>query len=122
MRDTDRRIADAIRAIELSLEPSRWTDGNHLDATSGQKVFEDERKAAQHLEGIKSRRAQLAGWIGSLVMIDRELAETAIAESTDPRAIAKAQSDLVKGDAAAAAGKARDAIDHYAEAWGRVTP
>lgn len=120
-KDTDKRIADAIAHLTRSLDPAAWIDADHLDAKKGDHVFDEERETVKKLDSIKNPSAGLAaaiaGWIDDLVTADRLLAATAIAEGGAAKDVAKAGTELAKGDAERAAGKPDQAIDRYRNAW-----
>ena len=121
-----KEIGEAIKHIDHSLESDLWVDDSHLDSKDGDKVFEEEKKAVDHL--LKVKNTSVSEEIADLVQIDRDLAETAINEipatANDPKKQdevddkrAKANQELAKGDSDRTAGKPKDAIDHYEKAW-----
>jgi probable HAF family extracellular repeat protein len=128
-RDDRKHLDDAIAALNRSLRPEYWVDPNHLAAKTGKLVFDQEKQAVSKLTECLNRKRPastiskplLQDWINRLVLADRTLAETAINEAIgaagDPRKIADAQKHLANGDAKDAAGKHRDAIEQYCQAW-----
>ena len=121
-----KEIGEAIKHLDHSLEPELWVDDAHLDPREGEKVFEEEKKAVEHL--LKVKNTSVSQEIADLVQIDRDLAETAIDEipaaANDPNRQdevdekrAKANEELAKGDADRNASKPKEAIDHYKKAW-----
>lgn len=120
-KDTDKRIAEAIKHLQKSLDNSAWVDDNHLNGKKGEKVFDEERETVKKLGEIKNPSAGLAasiaGWIDSLVAADRTLATTAIAEGGSAKDLAKANDEVAEGDTDRNNGKFTKAIDHYKHAW-----
>ncbi len=118
---TDKKIGEAIKHLQKSLDNAAWVDDNHLDGKRAEKVFDEERETVKKLGDIKnpspSLAASIAGWIDSLVAADRILATTAISEGGSVADLAKANSELAEGDASEATGDFRKAIDHYKHAW-----
>jgi len=123
------RLTDAIRKLDDASNPDVWqSDGNHLVCTRGDAIFNRYKDAVQKLmdmiqdtstDGIPD--AMVQNWINTLVAIDRDLAQTAITEATDPGKIAKALKDLAAGDADAVGGSFDRAIEDYRKAWNGVT-
>jgi tetratricopeptide (TPR) repeat protein len=68
--------------------------------------------------------ATIQRWINILVAIDRNLAQTAIAEASvpgvSPRKIANVMEELAKGNADGSRGDYDKAIEHYERAWKEV--
>ena len=126
-KDID-RLTDAIRKLDDASNPDVWLpDGNHLVCTDGDAIFNRYKDAVQKLmEMIQDTStpaipdATIQNWINVLVAIDRDLAQTAIIEASDPKKIAKALEDLDKGDADAARGDFDTAIEDYRRAWNGV--
>ena len=116
-KDVERPVADAIAALEKSLAPALWIDGDHLDAREGRRVFDEERRAVQALAGIKNPPTWVGDLIARLVAIDRRLVTTAIDESTDAAAVDKARQELAQGDDLRDDGQPAPAIEHYRDAW-----
>jgi hypothetical protein len=121
-----KEIGEAIKHLDHSLEADLWVDDSHLDPRDGDKVFEEEKKAVDHL--LKVKNTSVSQEIADLVQIDRDLAETAIDEipatANNPKEQdevdnerAKANQELAKGDADRDNGKPKEAIDHYEKAW-----
>ncbi len=120
-------IGDTIEHIKLSVATNLWSDETHLYPIKGLRVFAQEKEAVNHLKSLMAVRknlvsdATLQAFIDRLVAIDRGLALTqitdALAQSGKPSEVAKAQSELAKGDTAASHGKSSQAIDYYRSAW-----
>jgi hypothetical protein len=106
-------LSDVIEPLSDSVEPSLWagTDGNHLNPSSGEQVFEDEEKTVGSLSQLIVDETQLL-YIENLVLADRTLASVA-ASGGNLAAIA----ELAKGDASATAGQYVAAIEYYKNAW-----
>ena len=120
------RLKEAIANLNEILAPGLWSpDGNHL-ACNGAKVFDRDEAAIVQLmlmirdttPGISDTTVQ--AWIKVLVAIDRKLAQTAIAEATDPRRIADALGELANGDNDASHNDYDKAVEHYQTAWRKV--
>jgi hypothetical protein len=121
-RETDKRIAEAVRDIKASLDPKRWIDDSHLTAKKGEHIFQEEKEAVEHLRDIKGPAAgAVAGLVAQLVDIDRTLAQIAIEGATDPKTIAKANKEMEEAAEEFAEGKPSDAIEHYEQAWKAAT-
>ncbi len=119
-RSDDKRIEKAIDSINDSLKDAYWVvdDDFHL-TDKGKKVFDEEKKAVKDL--MKVRRTDVQSVIDALVGADEVLAATAIADAIEQggneRDIARAEAEMVKGEADVAAGKPDKAIDHFKRAW-----
>jgi hypothetical protein len=127
-RDQQAALRIAAAALQRSLNPHLWTDGNH---PSSRGVFTDEKQAADALAALSHERRNtlpagtVQGWIDSIVGDDRALAAIAIDDATSAGDTAKelgqASRELAAGDSAADHGRAADAIEHYANAWQQVS-
>jgi hypothetical protein len=99
-RRTDRKIEQAIKEIEDSLDPQLWLDDSHL-TDKGKKVFHEEREAANKLTQIKDPPAEVASVLDAFVVADQALARTAIDEAIaaggDPRKLTDAERQMAKG-------------------------
>ena len=136
--DESKRIAKAIKQIEKSLDAKLWVDGLHLDSEHGKKVFGKEWKAVKNLRRLLKRPDKFSDGAVSaaqtatayLVQADRLLASVKIQETQDApvldsekrqrkvdKLLAKANTQMDKGDAAIDAGKPDKAIKHYGKAW-----
>ena len=130
-KDID-RLTDAIRKLDDASNPDVWLpDGNHLGCTQGDAIFNRYKDAVQKLmEMIQDTStpgvpdATIQNWINVLMAIDRDLAQTAIAEANAAgvaqNRIDKALADLSQGDADAARGSFDKAIEDYRNAWNGV--
>ena len=128
--ETDKWIADALKNLDESLDPSRWMDASHLDPILGNEVFDAEKKAAKPLQqilgggaptGVKNAVADI---INGLLDVDSTLAQTAIdsveaacASVECPKELTKAGEKMAEAAAERAMGHAEKAIGHYKEAW-----
>jgi nitrous oxidase accessory protein NosD len=119
--DTDKKINEAIKQINKSLDRPNWTDDSHITTN---KIFDDEKNAVKQLMGIKNPPAGVTQAIMDLVAGDELLAQTAIADAIaangKPSAIADAQDEIEKAEAEAAKGHWDAAIDHYKHAWEKI--
>ena len=120
IKDTDKRIADAIKDIQSSLDRPNWIDANHIDGKNADKVFEDEKHAVKALMGVKDPvPAGVTNAINDLLEADRLLAQTAIDDAAggDPKKLAEAEKEMDKATDEIAKGHYDNAIDHYKNAW-----
>ena len=119
------RLRDVIKKLNDSLDPSLWVDGNHVSRKHGDKVFSSEKDAVGKLVDLIRKGslpdATLQGMIDKLVHADRILAEGAIAGSSDAHKTAEAQEELVRAADDALHGRFGDAIEHYRNAWKKVS-
>ena len=120
------KLDEAIKHLTKSLDSDLWTDGNHLSAKHGEKVFNEEKDAIVKLvELMKDKKSKipdtvLQDFVHRLVGADRALAQVAIDDASiggDPKKIDKANEEAGKGDARALDDKFTDAIEHYRNAW-----
>ena len=119
---TDKRIDDAIAELQKSLDPALWEDACTLSASKGKGLFDDHKKAVQSLMLVTSPAdlvELLEPYIQNIVQADRNLVVCAIEASAggDPDMLAEAAEYLADGDAFAAAGQYKEAIDAYKIAW-----
>ena len=120
-KDADKKIGDAIKAVQASLAPNLWSGPNTLDPKKGDHVFNEERKAVQKLRDIKPPKPEgVGGLVDDLVAIDRLFATNALAGEPPGKDKDKATEDLAKGDQARDAGLHEHAIEHYRNAWKRI--
>ena len=136
-----KKLDDAIKHLAKALDPDLWLDPTHLQPDDGERVFNETKDAVGKLlnliqdknSSIQDRDssihdrdssipdATLQGFIDRIVDADRRLAQTAIndaiAAGGNQQHINKATRELSEGDAAAAAGRFKGAIEHYREAW-----
>ncbi len=118
-----KEIGEAIKHIDKSLDSENWVDDSHLDPKKGHRVFSEEKDAVGHLLKV-TVPPDVSPEIDELVDIDHDLAQTAIDDAealpSNPKRdaeIDKANEEMGKGDADAAADKPKEAIDHYRKAW-----
>jgi predicted outer membrane repeat protein len=113
-------LEDVIVPLANSLDPNLWLgpDGNHLNASVGERVFEDEEKTVGSLSQLIVDQTQLL-YISNLALADRTLATVAIADAAggNQNKLAKATAELTNGDASATAAEYSKAIEHYENAW-----
>jgi len=120
IKDTDKRLADAIAKVQSSLDRPNWTDDNRIDGKQAEKIFTDERAAVNSLMGIKGTMpagAQQA--IMDLLAADRIIAQVAISDAVggDPKKLAAAAEEMNKAQDAINKGDFNVAIDHFMNAW-----
>lgn len=132
----EKEVQDAIKHIRASLVPGLWVDDSHLNARTGDKVFQFEREAANDLKHLLDKkdvpaevRNTARAVSESLVQADRMLANIAFNEAkqvaTTPKAlryINQAKADLMRADgyAGSPTNKNKDyvqAIEFYGKAW-----
>jgi ligand-binding SRPBCC domain-containing protein len=93
-----------------------WLDSTHLACRHGEKAFDDEKKAVEHLQKVTDyaiiSQVQLA--ISSIVQADRLLALTAINEAPAGKDKNKAIENFNKGEAAT---DNKHKIQYYRKAW-----
>jgi hypothetical protein len=148
----DDRINEAIEHINNSLDPELWLSGSEL-GSKGKKVFDEEKQAAIELMKILKKAGVPQGVgddamkaIDKLVLADKDLASTAIAQAEaaaceagclesyngqacpnqdnpDPDCatildeIAKANEEMAKAEEDYGKGDYDKAIEHYKKAW-----
>jgi hypothetical protein len=115
------KVKSAIAHLTRSLNTKYWNDGLHLSKEG--KPALDEIKAAVHdLEAIAPPIYVASTGIDALLAAARTLAQVAIRESTKGATdIQKANGELAKGDADAAASKFEEAAGHFKNAWDLAT-
>ena len=123
-QDAD-KLRDVIKKLNDALVPSLWVDGNHVTSPHGEKVFSSEKDAVGKLTDLIKKGSipdpTLQAMIDKLVHADRILAETAIAASSSVHDIVEAQKELARAADDLAAGRSGEAIEHYRNAWKKVT-
>jgi len=125
-------LSAVASALASALNSHNWqgTDGNHLNPSEGQDVFE------LLVEGVSGRLRQLQKasppsaippqtlqtLLNNVTLAGRTLAAVAISDAAggDPTKLAQANALVAKGDADAAAGKSVSAIVDYEFAWALV--
>jgi hypothetical protein len=118
---TKKALQKAITKLDQALSNDLWQgDSTHL-TLKGEMFFHRLRDAVKELVKIKNPPAIVVNAINNLVSISRKLAQTAIDEAIalpgNATKIAKAQSEMSKGDQDRNKGKYANAISHYEEAW-----
>ncbi len=124
-REDGRRLDQAIAQLKQSLHPSLWDDPLHPDPKKGSRVFQEEKDTVIKLIAIVRDRKSMIdddiirGFINRIVAADRLLATVAIsdAQGGNPKELAKANRELLKGDERAADDRFTSAIEHYRNAW-----
>jgi len=93
-----------------------WIDSAHIACRHGNKVFDHEKRAVEHLEKINDPAitAQVAQAITSIVNADRNLALTAINEAPAGKDKDKAIAKFNKGEAET---RNKHKIQEYRKAW-----
>ena len=119
-------VASALTAA-LNSHNWRGTDGNHLNPSEGEDVFEllVERVSAPLTQLLKASPPSaipaqtLQTLLNNVTLAGRTLATVAISDAAggDPTKLAKANALLAKGDADAAAGRYISALVNYEIAW-----
>jgi hypothetical protein len=132
-KDTDKKIGDALKHLDKSLDAGLWIGSSRLDPKKGNKVFDEEKGAVKALSAIKTPPAGVTDDVNALVGADAELAQTAIDDAQaaitahsggNPKELGKANDELgkandelTKAQAELNNGKPDKAIDHYKNAW-----
>jgi hypothetical protein len=133
VKETAKDLGEPIKDLRQAARAVLWTDPSHPVVKTGSQVFEGEEDAVQDLVHLIAEKhsglgpddvAALLAGIDSLVSADQAIAQTALDEATaaglEPQKIREANKELAKGDAAAAAGKPDQAIQHYMQAWSKA--
>jgi hypothetical protein len=118
----NKRIADAINALQASLASTLWTSEPCTLSSNGKGLFDQHKKAVQSVLLVTSPAsltASLLPYVQNIVQADRNLAVCAITAHAggDPAKLALANQYLAQGDAHYAAGLYKEAIDAYKLAW-----
>jgi len=120
-KDTDKRIADAKKQIQASLDRPNWVGDNRLDFKKAEQIFDLEKKAVTDLKGIKGTAPAAVGQaIADLVEADRIIAQTAIDDKTpggNAKKLAEANKEMGKASDELAKDHPDGAIEHYKNAW-----
>lgn len=122
-----RGLDTAIESLNSALDPAGWIDETHIEGARSNRVFNDEKDAANALHNLaRDRRstvdaALLNRQIARIVACDRLLARVAALESTDPRNAIQANAEIQRGDLARDADRPGVAIEHYRNAWLHAT-
>ena len=121
------KLDAAIAHLQNSLNPAYWIDQTHLQPKAGNTAMNEEKLAANTLDGIMSSKqcpvnpAVLQDFINRIVKSDRLLATISIKDAANAglnaKKIAQDLAMVAKGDAEAAAGRYANAIEHYRNAW-----
>ncbi len=120
-KDNDKKISEALSAVRESLDPSLWAGPNDLDPKHGDRVFDLERKAVQKLRDLKTPVEGASALAHDLTDIDRFFAKSVVNDAEAGKDKDKAMDELSKGDAARNSGLLEQAIQHYRNAWRRIT-
>ncbi len=120
-RPADARLRKAIHKIDNSLVTWRWHGQDALDPLHGYRVFHAEQFAVIWLTSpLFAGNATITDAIDALVSADREIVVNAIAASSDPTALAKANKLLARADTLVGAGHNAKAIYALRRAWRAV--
>jgi len=124
-------VASALAAA-LNSHNWRGTDGNHLNPSEGEDVFEllVEKVSAPLTQLLKASPSSaipaqtLQTLLNNVTLSGRMLATVAISDAAggDPTKLAQANALVAKGDADAAAGKYISALVNYEIAWSLLHP
>lgn len=130
-KDDGKRLAKALEALDDALMPSAWTNADHLPAKDGKDVFKGAKSAIDELDhvlGDKARQvpaAPLRAIIDQLTEACRLIASTAIGDAVAADGSVKKLDDareaLAKGDDKRDAGKSKEAVDRYRDAWQKAS-
>ena len=129
----DAALKAALAALDRAITAAAWDDGDRPDDKKGKAVFDGEAAAVEHLARLKQPPKQVTGAIGALVAVDAGLVEVALGdaygafaanESGDAKLLrraglelAKARAFAVRADRMADAGRPKQAIVLYRQAW-----
>jgi len=121
------KLNDAIEHLADSLNPAYWLDQTHLQPKGGNKAMNEEKLAANDLEGILYANrspldpAILEGLLCRIAKSDRLLAIISIQDAANaglkPKKIAEDLALVAKGDSEVAAGHYAKGIEFYRNAW-----
>lgn len=121
---SQKELASAIKELTESLgnrvaggdKKIVWIDSAHIACKHGNKVFDHEKKAVEHLEKVTdpALQSQVTNVINSIVAADRKLAQTAVDESALTKDREHAIDKLNKGDSRT---KPKEKIQEYRKAW-----
>jgi len=122
-----RKLDEAIKQLQMSIDPSQWTNSTHPNEEDSEKVFNEEKDTVHKLfDLIKDKHSAISdtilqGFIDRITSADRVLALIAINDAVgrggDPKKLDAAYQELAKGDAAQSMGRPYEAIDHYKNCW-----
>ena len=136
--DDQQDFKQAIEAVQDSVNASLWqSDGIHLVVKKGDKVFDYEKQAVDHLTDIikenkesSSTVTTLQNDISTLTDVDQKLATTAISDAnaaatglTGDHAkdvqsdISQAQKEMTQASDEISKGQFAAGIEHYGNAW-----
>ena len=122
-----RKLDEAIKQLQMSIDPSKWINSTHPNEEDSEKVFNEEKDTVHKLfDLIKDKHSAISdtilqGFIDRITSADRVLALIAINDAVgrggDPKKLDAANQELAKGDAAQSMGRPYEAIDHYKNCW-----
>jgi CSLREA domain-containing protein len=123
-KDLD-KLDDAIKHLKNALGVELWLNDTYPQAKGGDKVFNETKDVVNKLGDLMKDKhsllpdSVLQGFINRLVNAARVLTLVAISNvgGGDPKKLAKANDELLKGDAEMNSGKPADAVEHYRNAW-----
>lgn len=136
-QNSDKAIAGAIADLGQALAPGLWTDGNHIDAKKGNRVFDNSQQAIVDLLKIKTPppppsgppakpgkpapAGLFAGYISDIDYATRLIGSTAIADNAcspaKSPALSAANKELTDGDSDYDKANFNGAVGHYRNAW-----
>ena len=101
------KLDQAIDDVQDSIESDQWIDGDHLQRKHGDRVFREEKEAADTLLDLAKNAAlqsALESVLDCITTADRRLATTVLDEAQGARRnkIKKARQEIDKGDDAVA--------------------
>jgi hypothetical protein len=121
------KLTKVAASLQDALTASNWVDSNHLVASRGKVVFDDNGDAAERLvDLLKDRQSQVPdattiSMLLTIAQVDRVLAATAVADALSARAnkgkTDTAKDELDKSDTAAVRGDTTSALAHFWNAW-----
>lgn len=115
-----KRITNAVNAIEKSLDEKLWEDDSSLTVL-GKKVFSHEKTAIKELEKIKS--IDVSEVVDSLILADKTLAQFTIDlipyadDKKINKNLDKALNEMQQAQKDVDNNNLDKAIDHYKKAW-----
>jgi hypothetical protein len=118
------KFDEVVGHLTNSIAPRLWVDPYHLNATDGEKVFDEDKQAIDWLLQLMSERTSASAellqvLVDRIARVELELVQVAIedakAATGDQSELAKAIEEFNKGDVAKV--KTKNDVDHYRAAW-----